>query len=83
MINHATDASLDLPFCLCWVNENRTRRRDGLSSEVLIAQSHLPEDDLAFISHTAKYMRDARYIRIGGKPLLPIYRPPACCRMRR
>lgn len=69
------DPTLDLPFMLCWANENWSRRWNGREDDVLIAQNHSPEDDLAFIEHASEYLRDPRYTRIDGKPVLVVYRP--------
>ena len=63
------------PFCICWANENWTRRWDGNDSEVLIAQQHSAEDDLAFIKKIEPVLRVQNYIRVDGRPMLLVYRP--------
>lgn len=69
------DPGSDMPFCLCWANENWTRKWDAADKEVLIAQKYLPDDDLNFIESLIPFFNDPRYIRIDGAPLLIVYRP--------
>ena len=64
----------EFPFCICWANESWSRRWDGRESDILIAQQHSETDDLAFIRHLLPLLRDPRYIRIHGRPLILVYR---------
>jgi lipopolysaccharide biosynthesis protein len=64
----------DFPFCLCWANENWTRRWDGQNSEILLEQGYSFEDDLAHIRSLIPLFHDARYIRVMDKPMFLVYR---------
>jgi lipopolysaccharide biosynthesis protein len=69
------DPDADMPFCLCWANENWTRRWDASENEILIAQRYLAEDPLDSIKAMERYLRDPRYLTHHGKKLIVIYRP--------
>lgn len=69
------DPAADIEFCLCWANENWTRRWDGAEHELLIRQNYSPEDDIAFIADLLPYFRDPRYVRVNGAPVLLVYFP--------
>jgi len=67
-------SDIDLPFCLCWANENWTRTWDGDTKSVLLEQKYLPDDAAALIASLLDAFRDRRYITVDGKPLLLVYR---------
>ncbi|MGM0882780.1 MAG: glycoside hydrolase family 99-like domain-containing protein [Bacillota bacterium] len=66
---------IDLPFCLCWANENWTRVWDGGSKDVIMKQPYHDHDKELFIDDIKKYIDDSRYIRINGKPIIIVYNP--------
>jgi lipopolysaccharide biosynthesis protein len=87
LLNLLEAKDIDIDYCLCWANENWTRRWDGAEHDLLIGQNHSAEDDVAFIEYVEKYFADKRYIKIDGKPVLVVYRaailPDAAATMKR
>lgn len=66
---------IELNFCLCWANENWTRRWDGGDNEILIKQQYTDDDAVLFIEDIQKYVIDSRYIKYHGKPVIIVYNP--------
>lgn len=64
----------DLPFMLCWANENWTRRWDGGDETILLEQNYTYEDAVDHALHLMKYFNDERYIKIDNKPVFIIYK---------
>jgi len=62
------------PFMICWANEPWSRNWDGLNDDVLLPQIYEPGWPARFAADVAPLMQDRRYVRIGGKPMLLIYR---------
>lgn len=62
------------PFCLCWANENWTRRWDGGDQAILMGQNYGDADSVAMARDLVRHFRSEHYIRIGGRPLFLVYR---------
>jgi lipopolysaccharide biosynthesis protein len=68
-------SELDFPFCIMWANENWTRRWDGNSQDVLLAQDYDRVPAEQFIEDVAEFLADPRYMTIDGRKILAVYRP--------
>ena len=65
---------LDMPFCLDWATENWTALWDGGNKEIMLEQILEDGDEEKFMNDILPYMKDSRYIKIDGRPVLVIYR---------
>lgn len=75
LFNWLNDPGLNFPFCLCWANENWSKLWDGGNREVLMKQESRAEDAGDFFRDILPFLKDPRYVRVEGKPLLIVYRP--------
>lgn len=65
---------IDIRFCLNWANENWTRHWDGTENDVLLEQRYESANPTAYAHSILPAVRDKRYIRIDGRPLIMVYR---------
>lgn len=73
IFNYHNNKDLDLPFCLCWANENWSRLWDGGDKEVIVEQRLQENDDEKFFYDILPFFKDERYIKVDNKPILLIY----------
>ena len=65
----------DLPFMICWANENWTKVWDGKDKNILLEQQYSQEDFLDHIRSLITILQDSRYLSINGKKIIAIYSP--------
>lgn len=73
-LSNYIESDINFPFCYCWANENWTKTWDGLDKEILLEQNHDSHDDIDFINEIMPSLKDERYIKVDGKPMLLVYR---------
>lgn len=69
------DKRIDLPFCVCWANEDWTKAWVGEERVTLIKQEYGDESEWRrHFEYLLPFFRDERYIKVDGKPFFFIYR---------
>jgi len=79
LLNHPIEQmyrsrKIDTGFCVCWANENWSRSWDGQNREILIEQHYSLESNIALIRELIPMMKDPRWVRHQGKPVMLVYR---------
>ena len=69
------NSSINFPFCICWANENWSKKWDGGNNDVILRQSYSNNFEKNFIKSISPILKDRRYIKIDNSPVLLIYRP--------
>ena len=70
-LNHP---ELDIKYCITWANENWSALWDGSNNDLIYKQELRSDDDSFFMKDMLPYLKDPRYISIGEKKILIIYR---------
>lgn len=74
--NMLENKNVEIPFCLCWANENWSKRWDGGHNEIIAKQKYGSKKSWRnHINYLMNFFKDERYIKIENKPLFVIYKP--------
>lgn len=67
---------VDIKYCICWANETWRRAWYDYNEEILLEQTYGGETEWKeHFDYLLKFFKDERYIKIGDKPMLCVYRP--------
>ncbi len=71
----AEDKESNFPFCICWANENWSRRWDGQDKEMLMEQKYGDDDSINHMKYLCENIfNDNRYIKVENKPVFILYK---------
>ncbi|NBW10304.1 MAG: hypothetical protein EBR82_19970 [Caulobacteraceae bacterium] len=73
-VNNWLKQGPDFPFMICWANEPWSRRWDGSNAEMLLEQPYSEGFAERFLIDVLPILKDPRYIRVDGAPVLMIYK---------
>ena len=69
------DENMNMPFCICWANENWTRRFSGTNVGILMKINESTKSCKQFIHDIIDVIKDSRYFCINERPVILVYRP--------
>ena len=69
------DKNMNMPFCICWANENWTRRFSGTNVGILMKINESTKSCKQFIHDIIDVIKDNRYFCINESPVILVYRP--------
>ncbi len=68
------NSDIDFPFCICWANHDWTTSWSDNKKELIYRQDYSKREDWdRHFEYMLPFLKDKRYIKRNGKPLLIIY----------
>ena len=72
--NFLKESDIDFPFCICWANHDWTTGWKDSEQKIIYKQDYSDKKEWKkHFDYLLPYLKDNRYIKKNGKPLLIIY----------